>query len=133
MTPPLQRHAAAGGRSARWNRCPPGSRVNLERWRQQLATSEAVGGPRERLRMQVAAVNQQLAPWLRQHRYVVPAGSDDPLQWESGVALLLLWEVGHAQEFVTEGSAELSQRLVSFSRRLQARVSQDAELREWLR
>ena len=89
--------------------------------------------PVPRLRVQVAAVNQELVAWVRTHRHLVPVASDDVLQWESGVALLLLWEVDHQREFITEGGRGMTLWLLAFSRRLQARVPGDAELREWLR
>ena len=49
------------------------------------------------------------------------------------MALLLLWEVDHGCEFLTEGGSTLTQKLVGFSRRLQGRVPSDPELQEWLR
>jgi len=49
------------------------------------------------------------------------------------MALLLLWEVDHGREFVTEGGGGATQKLVGFSRRLQARIPKDAELHAWLK
>ena len=68
-------------------------------------------------------MNAELVAWVRQHRYLVPAGSDDATTWESGMALLLLWEVDHGRSFVTEGGAEPTLRLLSFTRRLQKRAA----------
>jgi hypothetical protein len=132
FTPALQRHVGRGGR-LRWNRRPRGTMVDLVAWRRQAEASEAAAAPVPRLRGRVAAVNAELVSWLRQHRHLVPAGSEDPSDWESGMALLLLWEVDHAQEFVTGGGEGATPKLLGFTRRLQSRVPADAELSAWLR
>ena len=132
LNPALQRHVGGGGRF-RWNRRPKGVRVDLQAWRRRVEAAEAFVAPVPRLRGRVAAVNLELVQWLRQHRYLVPAGSEDPTSWESGMALLLLWEVDHGMEFVTEGGRSATHKLLGFTRRLQARVPQDPELHCWLR
>ena len=98
-----------------------------------MEADESFAAPVPRLRGRVAAVNAELAQWLRDHRYLRPVGSDDATTWESGVALLLLWEVDHGQEFVVGGGEALTQKLVGFTRRLQSRVLVDSELQGWLR
>ena len=132
LRPTLACHTGKAG-LVRWNRRPRGPRVDVAAWRQAAEVSQASMTPVPRLRERVAAVNQELVAWVRTHRHLVPVASEDVLQWESGVALLLLWEVDHQHEFITEGGGGMTLRLQAFSRRLQARVPGDPELREWLR
>ena len=51
---------------------------------------------------------------------------------ESGMALLLLWELDHGCPFPSETEGNRACLLGSFTRRLRAAVAKDAELREWL-
>ena len=94
FVPVLQRHIGAAGR-VWWNRQPRGPRVDIATWRRRAEAAEAVAAPVPRLRGRVADANEQLMTWVRQHRALVPAGSDEPVTWESGMALLLLWEIDH--------------------------------------
>ena len=48
------------------------------------------------------------------------------------MALLLLWEVDHGQLFPRQGGDGPAAALLGFTRRLKARVQQDAELSQWL-
>jgi ribonuclease HI len=132
LNPVLQRHVGAGGR-LRWNRQPRGLRVDLAAWRRGVEAAEAFAAPEPRLRGRVAAVNQELLMWVHHHRYLVPAGSDDPVTWESGMALLLLWEVDHHRSFITGGGDSAALKLLSFTRRLKARLALDQEVALWLR
>jgi hypothetical protein len=77
----------------------------------------------------MAEVDLHVAAWVRDHRYLVPAELD---VGESGMALLILWEVDHGIPFPSTGGAGNSQLLVGFTKRLQRRVAADAELSQWL-
>ena len=81
-----------------------------------------------RLRNQVAAVNAGLAEWICNHRYLVPT---EAAAGESGMALLIMWEVDHDRAFPSEGGDGLTAGLVGFTRRLLERVARDPRL-EWL-
>ena len=70
-----------------------------------------------------------LATWVKEHRYLVPSAVETG---ESGVALLLLWEVDHRQPYPSGGGDGLSGALLGFSKRLQDRVLKDADLCGWL-
>jgi hypothetical protein len=70
-----------------------------------------------------------LAAWVRDHRYLLPEELD---VGESGMALLILWEVDHGFPFHSSGGAGNSQLLVGFSKLLQRRVTADADLSQWL-
>ena len=78
----------------------------------------------------MAQVDAGLADWIRHHRYLRPA---DPSVGESGMALLLLWEVDHQQPFPTGGRSTTTDILVSFNRRLKRRIQADPQLAGWLR
>ena len=119
LQPALARHTGNAG-LVRWSRRPRGAHVDVTAWRRAAEVAQNSMAPVPRLREQVAAVNQELVAWVRTHRHLVPVASDDVLQWESGVALLLLWEVDHKREFITEGGRGMTLRLLAFSRRLQA-------------
>ena len=70
-----------------------------------------------------------LANWVKQHRHLVPTAVETG---ESGMALLLLWEVDHRQPYPCAGGDGLSGALLGFTKRLQDRVKKDAELSQWL-
>jgi hypothetical protein len=70
---------------------------------------------------------RNLTWWLRMHRYVQPAELADG---ESGMALLILWEVDHQRDFPMRGGED--SKLRSFTRRLKRRVAMDPELSQWL-
>ena len=97
-------------------------------WRAAVETSEAHSAPVPRLRKQMEAIDANLAAWVKSHRYLVPTEVE---RGESGMALLLLWEVDHGRRFTTMGDQGLSCALAGFSRRLELRVTQDPQL-AWL-
>ena len=84
--------------------------------------------PVPRLRQQMAAADSGLSTWVKHHPYLV---ASDVGQGESGMALLLLWEVDHQQAYPSVGGEGLSGALMGFSKRLQERVMRDPEL-QWL-
>jgi hypothetical protein len=130
MVPPLLSAERIEHRGAYrvWNRLPRVP-VDMEVWRRghQPVSSAA---PVVRLRDEMADVDAGLAAWFRGHRHLVPT---DVERGESGMALLLLWEVDHGRPFPAgvEG-ANAAAKLASFCRRLQARVAQDDQLSAWL-
>ena len=87
-----------------WNRFPKVP-VDVELWRKKQEASEAFSAPVPRLRQQMAAVDSGLAACVKVHPYLVPAEVE---QGESGMALLLLWEVDHHQAYHTTGGEGLS-------------------------
>ena len=91
----------------------------MEIWRRGVEASEAHSGPVLRLKQQMAGLDAGLAGWVKGHRYLVPTAVESG---ESGMALLMLWEVDHQQAYPSGGGEGLSGALVGFSRRLQERV-----------
>lgn len=77
----------------------------------------------------MVAATSGLADWLRGHGSLTPVPVE---KGESGMALLILWEVDHGCSFPTLAGDSSSQRLLGFTRRLKDRVGRDSELREWL-
>ena len=110
-----------------WSRRPWVS-VDVVGWRRQQEIVEARAAPVPRLRGQMAAVDAGLADWVCGHRYLVPTAVADG---ESGMALLILWEVDHDRSFPTQGGGGLSAALLGFTRRLQQRAARDPRL-GWL-
>jgi hypothetical protein len=111
-----------------WSRRPRVPR-DVQAWKARVQLAEEAAPPAVRLRDQMAASNAELAMWLRNHRYLAATDVDSG---ESGMALLLLWEVDHGRSFPRQGGDGASAALLGFTKRLKARVQQDAELREWL-
>jgi hypothetical protein len=111
-----------------WNRRPCIG-ADVTAWRQSVEAAEAYAAPVPRLRQQMAAADAGLALWVKQHRYLLPSAVETG---ESGMALLLLWEVDHQQSYPSTGGVGLSGALLGFTRRLQDRVMKDAELSQWL-
>ena len=75
----------------------------------------------------MAEADARLVPWVKGHRYLVPTNVE---AGESGMVLLLLWEVDHQQAYPSQGGeGGLSGALLGFSKRLQDRISKDTELR----
>ena len=97
-----------------------------------MELAEAIIAPVGRSRGRVAAVNAEMLAWLRGLRSLVPAASDDVQTWESGMALLLLWEVDHGEPFVTGGGDGVTQRLEGFTKRLQSQVCKGSDLQSLL-
>jgi hypothetical protein len=77
----------------------------------------------------MAQVDAALADWIRKHRHLRPA---EPSVGESGMALLLLWEVDHQQPFPTAGRSNCTDTLLGFTKRLKRRVAEDHQLAGWL-
>ena len=111
-----------------WNRVPR-VQVDVAAWRRQQQSTEARAAPVPRLRDQMASTDAGLAAWLVNHPYLLPAAS--AAAGESGMALLILWEVDHDRPFPSQGGSGLTEVLVGFTRRLQHRVAQDPRL-AWL-
>ena len=110
-----------------WNRRPRVA-VDVGAWRRQTESVEARAPPVPRLRGQMAAVDAGLAAWICGHHYLVPTAL---ATGESGMALVILWEVDHQRSFPTQGGEGLSAALVGFTRRLLQRVVRDPRL-SWL-
>ena len=115
------------GRMQLWNRQPRDA-VDVREWRRRVEAVEVRAVPVPRLRDQMASADAGLAAWIHNHRYLVPS---DAAAGESGMALLILWEVDHQKTFPTTGSTGVTAALVSFTKRLQLRVAQDPRL-SWL-
>ena len=70
-----------------------------------------------------------LAAWIRSHRYLQPV---EVTEGESGMALLMLWEVDHGRPYPRMGGDGQAVVLMGFTKRLQRRVQEDSELSHWL-
>jgi hypothetical protein len=126
IVPPLVQQTS--GSLVRWNRFPR-RRVDVVAWRRRVVLEEQYSVAPQRLRNQMATVDADLALWLRQHPHLQAA---EPDAGESGMALLLLWEIDHGAPFPSAGSADRSVALMGFTKRLLRRVQADPELRGWL-
>ena len=124
--PPLRQTARRG--LVFWNRRPRQPR-DAAAWRLAVEASEAHTAPIPRLRDQMAAADIGLVPWLKGHRYLMPTAVESG---ESGMALLLLWEVDHQQAYPSTGGPGLAGALLGFSKRLQERAKHDVEVSQWL-
>lgn len=79
----------------------------------------------------MAEADRELASWVRTHPYLTPVELE---VGETGMALLILWEVDHGCSWPSQ--AEDDQRssiLAGFTRRLKRRVLADPVLSGWLR
>jgi len=101
--PPLEKVNLRGW--LRWTRRPR-EPVDAEAWRRRVEAAEAHTGPVRRIRQQMADADLGLAAWLADHPFLVPVQEVE--SGESGVALLLLWEVDHQQAFPSQGGEGLS-------------------------
>ena len=109
-----------------WNRCPR-VRADWAAWRRREEAAEEFRAPVPRPRRARASVDAEMAAWVR--RYLLPA----EFPGESGMALLLLWEVHHDMAFPTQGDGhDRTAVLTGFTRRLRAQVQKDDELSGWL-
>ena len=126
FSPPLQQLNRRG--TAFWTRQGRQS-LDVQAWKAAALQREAFQEQPTRLRTQRAAVNAELAAWVKTHRYLTPVAVDIG---ESGMALLILWEVDHQQEFPRGGGDGASVVLAGFTRRLKQQVVQDPELSAWL-
>ena len=131
MDPPLLQARRVLARNALvvCNRRPRVSR-DVQAWRRSVEAAEAHSAPVSRLREQMAEADKGLAAWVKGHRYLVPTAVESG---ESGMALMLLWEVDHGRSFPSQGGGQgLAGALAGFSKRLQERATQDTELSQWL-
>jgi hypothetical protein len=125
--PPL----AAGRRRdlTTWSRVPR-DHVDVEAWRRRVETMEQTGQRPLRRRMQMADADAGLALWVRSHPYLTPA---ELAVGESGMALLLLWEIDHSCSWPSQAEdQDRSGTLAGFTRRLKRRVAADPVLAAWL-
>ena len=110
-----------------WNRKPTVA-VDVAEWRRRVEAEEAHAAPVLRLSEQMAVVDARLADWVCNHPYLRIA----PLAvGESGMALLILWEVDHRQVFPSRGGEGLTAALQGFTKRLAQCVARDPRL-AWL-
>ena len=110
-----------------WNRRPLEA-VDVAAWRHNEEAAEAFAIPVQRLSKQMAATNKELAQWLCDHRYLQSA----PLaSGESGMALLILWEVDHGKAFPSRGGESLTAALLGFTKRMRLCVANEPRL-AWL-
>lgn len=130
ISPPLESisRVQRTGRFLVWNR-QPREVVDVRAWRRRVETVETRAVPVPRLRDQMASADAGLAAWIHNHRYLV---ATDVATGESGMALLLLWEVDHQRSFPTQGAEGVSGALVGFTKRLQLRAARDPRL-AWLK
>ena len=103
--------------------------IGTASWKAEVLAAEQFAVPTVRCWAQMAQSNAELLDWVRHHRYLAPVDINDG---ESGIALLILWEVDHGRPFPTHGGAGLTAALVGFTRRLKVRVQRDAEMSRWL-
>ena len=124
--PPMEKLRTRDG--LLWNRTARRP-VDAAAWRRAVEAAEARAGPVPRLRQQMAAADAGLVKWIKEHRWLVPTAAE---LGESGMALLLLWEVDHQQSYPNHGGEAMTGALVGFTKRLQERVEADPELSQWL-
>ena len=125
--PPLQ----AGKRRdlVTWSRVPC-HHADVAAWRRREQLAEGTGNRPKRCRVEMAEADAGLASWVRNHPYITPAAIGGG---ESGMALLLLWEVDHSCPWPSAAAEDdLSGRLTGFTRRLMRRAAEDAVLSCWL-
>ena len=113
-----------------WSRAPrQGADVAL--WRRRCEDAEQFSTRPVRRQMEMAEADAGLAMWIQTHPYLTPAEID---AGESGMALLLLWEVDHQCPWPSQAVTEdRSNILTGFTRRLKRRVADDPTLSAWLR
>ena len=70
--------------------------LDVASWKLEVLELEQFAPPTVRLRDQRSVSNSGLADCVRNHRYLKPVELD---AGESGMALLLLWEVDHGLAF----------------------------------
>ena len=124
--PPLEMLMVRG--TMLWNRRPRVA-ADVEAWRKARESSEAFAAPVPRLREQMSAADGGLVRWIKDHKHLVPTEVE---KGESGMALLMLWEVDHQRSYPSVGGEGLSGALMGFSKRLQDRISKDTELNQWM-
>ena len=125
FTPPLE--TAKKRDYVALNRFPRVPCPDIPAWRTRTMTAEQYHAPQLRPRQITASQDAYLPQWIRGHRYLRPV---DATGGESGMALLLLWEVDHAKPWPSTASSQAG-RLASFTKRLTQQVNRDEELKEW--
>ena len=130
LDPPLSsvKQANKKGEYLCWNRRPKVP-TDVQAWRARMERREKQQGPVVCSRTRMADVDKDLAEWLPCHPCLQPV---EAAQGESGMALLILWEVDHGQQFPSQGRADRASVLAGFTRRLRRRVAADEELKQWL-
>ena len=130
VVPPLttSRKVQHAGSFVMWSRRPVVC-TDVVAWRRRVESREAYQVPSTPTRDVMSAADAGLAAWLRGHRHLRPV---EPAAGESGMALLLLWEVDHNQPYPTRGSSTPAALLLGFTRRLKRRVDADPELSNWM-
>jgi hypothetical protein len=112
-----------------WSRVPRGS-VDVAAWRRRVEAAEQFTTRPVRRHLQMAEVDATLAEWVRTHPHMRPAELDDG---ESGMALLILWEIDHDCAWPSQAAeADRTGVLLGFTRRLKRRVAADEVLSQWL-
>jgi len=106
-----------------WNRHPR-RHVDVAAWRLRVERAESAVS-RPSLQIDLGSVDAGLPDWIRRHPHLSPTEVD---QGESGMALLILWEVDHQRSFPSRAASESKAILASFTKRLQHQVSRDSEL-----
>ena len=125
--PPL----LAGKRRAfvTWSRVPRRP-ADVAAWRRREEQAEETGIRPRRRRVAMAEADAGLASWVRNHMYIAPAAIDGG---ESGMALLLLWEIDHGCPWPSAAAEDdRSGLLTGFTRRLMRRVAEDDVLSQWM-
>ena len=95
-----------------WNRSPK-VMVDVLAWRRVTEIAEAYQVAPLWLRSVAAKADSGLAAWIKGHRYVKAV---EPEAGESGMALLILWEVDHGCAYPVRGGLGQTAVLMSFSR-----------------
>jgi hypothetical protein len=99
FSPPLETSQVVSrqGAYATLNRFPRHPCHDLSSWRRRVTDSEQYQTPQLRPRQLLATQDTQLHLWVRGHQHLLQ--TDNASEWESSIALLLLWEVDHAQDW----------------------------------
>ena len=93
--------------------------ADITAWRRRVETEEAFRPPAPKPRELMAQDDAGLARWIQSRRYLQPV---DVSEGESGMALLILWEVDHGRPYPRNGGDTQAAVLAGFSRRLKSRV-----------
>jgi hypothetical protein len=130
FSPPLETSQVVSrqGAYATLNRFPKHPCPDISSWRRRVSEMEQYQTPQLRPRQLLATQDTHLNLWVRGHRHLLQ--TDNAAEWESSVALLLLWEVDHDQDWPTTAS-QRSGALAGFTKKLQQQVLQDDELQLW--
>lgn len=122
LDPPLLR-APKRGCGFVYSRTPK-SPVDVPAWRRSQAGPMAVAMNE---RMTRAALG--LGDWLARHKSLRPVAAE---AGESGMALLILWEVDHGVPFPSSAGDSSAGLLMAFTKKLKAQVARHPDLQGWL-